>query len=410
MTVETATYALADDRRARRNVWVLAVAQALYGSAAIIIFTLGSLTGQMLSVNKALATVPISAYVIGAALATYPASLFMQKVGRRAGFITGAVLGFLGTGMSIAAIWSGSFVMFTAAMLLAGQYQAFAQFYRFAAADTASEDFRPKAISRVLVGGVIAAFAGPQIAIWSKDLLAPLTFAGAFAAAMGLSVIAMLVLSQVNIPKPVAAHYDRKPRPTAQIVLTPHFIVAVICAMTSYAIMNLVMTATPLAMIACGFTVTDAAFVIQWHVVAMYAPGFITGYLIARFGVRRIVAFGLVLLAACGIVALTGVDLNRFWLALVLLGVGWNFAFVGATAMVTECYRPEEKAHVQGLNDFLVFGSVALASLTSGILFQTMGWDSVNLAIFPFVLIALGLIVWLSLWERRQPGEEAGVF
>ena len=402
MTSETVPYVIADDGRARRNVWVLALAQALYGSSSIIIFTLGALTGQMLSENKALATVPITAYVIGAALATYPASIYMHKVGRRLGFMTGAGMSMIGTGLAIYSIWNGSFLLFCFAMLFAGQYQGFAQFYRFAAADTASESFRPKAISRVLAGGVIAAFAGPQIAIWTKDLMAPLTFAGAFAAAMGLSVIAIGVLIFVDIPKPVVEHFRSKPRPLREVVMTPRFIVAVICAMTSYAIMNLVMTATPLAMVACGFTVTDAAFVIQWHVVAMYAPGFITGYLIARFGVRQIVALGLVLLAGCGIVALTGVDINRFWLALVLLGVGWNFAFVGATAMVTECYRPEEKAQVQGLNDFMVFGSVAIASLTSGILFQTLGWDSVNITIFPFVAMALALILWLTLWERKE--------
>ncbi len=402
MTAADASYAFIDDARARRNVWVLAIAQALYGSSSIIIFTLGALTGQLLSENKALATMPITAYVIGAALATYPASLYMHKVGRRLGFITGAGMSMLGTGLAIVSIWQGSFPLFCIAMMLAGQYQGFSQYYRFAAADTASEAFRPKAISRVLVGGLIAAFVGPQIAIYTKDLLAPLTFAGAFAAAMGLSVISMMVLVFVDIPKPVAAHYDAAPRPLSRIVLRPHFIVAVFCAMTSYAIMNLVMTATPLAMIACGFTVTDTAYIIQWHVVAMYAPGFITGYLITGFGVRKIVALGLVLLAGCGIVALTGVDLGRFWLALVLLGVGWNFAFVGATTMVTQCYRPEEKAQVQGLNDFLVFGSVAMASLTSGILFQMSGWDSVNLIIFPFVLMALGLIVWLTFYERSR--------
>lgn len=402
MSDETASYAMIDDQRARRNVWVLATAQALYGSSSIIIFTLGALTGQMLSENKALATLPITAYVIGAALATYPASLFMQRVGRRLGFMTGAMMSMIGTGLAIVSIWNDSFVLFCLAMMFAGQYQGFSQYYRFAAADTASEDFRPKAISRVLVGGVIAAFAGPQIAIYTKDLLAPLTFAGAFAAAMGLSLVSIGVLIFVDIPKPIAEHFSRKPRPLREIATKPRFIVAVICAMTSYAIMNLVMTATPLAMIGCGFTVTDTAYVIQWHVVAMYAPGFVTGYLISWFGVRQVVALGLVLLAGCGAVALTGVDLNRFWLALVLLGVGWNFAFVGATTMVTACYRPEEKAHVQGLNDFLVFGSVALASLTSGILFQMSGWDSVNMIIFPFVLIALGMIVWLAFWERKD--------
>ncbi len=392
--------AIHKDARARRNVLVLATAQGLYGSGAIIIFTLGSLTGQMLSINKALATLPITAYVLGAALSTFPASMYMQRFGRRTGFMTGAFMGMTGAGVAVFAIYRASFPLFVAAMLIAGFYQAFSQFYRFAAADTASEAFKPKAISWVLAGGVAAAFAGPQIAIWSKDLLAPLSFAGAFAAAMGLSIIAQLVLLFVDIPRMRAEHYKAKPRPLGVIIRNPRFLVAVFCAMTSYAIMNLVMTATPLSIVACGFSVADAAFVIQWHVVAMFAPGFFTGFLITRFGVEKIIALGLVLLAACGIVALSGVSLARFWSALVLLGLGWNFAFVGATTMVTDCYRPEEKAKVQGINDLSVFGSVALASLLSGVLFQNFGWNSVNLTIFPFVTLALILIFWLANMKR----------
>ncbi len=380
---------------------VLAIAQGLYGSGAIIVFTLGSLTGQMLSVNKALATLPITAYVLGAALSTYPASMYMQRFGRRTGFMTGAFMGMSGTGLAVVAIYLASFPLFVASMFIAGFYQAFSQFYRFAAADTASETFKPKAISWVLAGGVAAAFAGPQIAIWSKDLLAPMSFAGAFAAAMGLSAIAQIVLLFVDIPKTRAELFDGKPRPLGRVIRNPRFIVAVICAMTSYAIMNLVMTATPLSIVSCGFSVADAAFVIQWHVVAMFAPGFFTGFLITRFGVEKIIALGLILLAACGIVALSGISLARFWSALVLLGLGWNLAFVGATTMVTDCYRPIEKAKVQGINDLCVFGSVALASLLSGVLFQNFGWQSVNLTIFPFVTLALILIFWLANMEKR---------
>ncbi len=389
------------DYRTRRNIIVLAIAQGLYGSGAIIVFTLAALTGQMLSVNKALATLPITAYILGAAVTIFPASMFMQRFGRRRGFMTGAAMGMAGAGLAVFAIYEADFALFTAALFIAGAFQAFSSFYRFAAADTASDAFKPKAISWVLVGGVAAAFAGPQIAIWSKDMLAPYSFAGAFAAAMGLSFIAFVILSFIDIPRPVEDHFERPPRPLPEIIKNPRFMVAVICAMVSYAIMNLVMTATPLSIVACGFSVSDAAFVIQWHVVAMFAPGFFTGNLIVRFGVERIISAGLLLLAGCGIVALSGVSLSQFWAALVLLGLGWNFAFIGATTMLTQCYRPEEKAKAQGINDLAVFGSVALASLLSGVLFQNYGWDSVNITVFPFVIIALLLILWLANMEKR---------
>ncbi len=391
-----------DDRLARRNTLILSASQALYGSAATIVFTLGSLVGQMLADNKALATLPITMFVLGSMMTTYPASLYMRRVGRRRGFQLGAASGALAGLLAVTGIVLGNFWLFCAAMLGGGVYQAFSGYYRFAAADSASEAFRPKAISWVLAGGVVAAIAGPKIAVLSKDLLLPYSFAGAFLALFALAAMAIMLLSFLAVPGPVADQLDKPGRPLSEIIRQPRFIVAVSAAMVSYALMNLVMTATPLAMVACGLGVSDAAFVIQWHVLAMFVPSFFTGHLITRFGASWIVVTGLALLAGAGLVALTGVDLNRFWFALVLLGLGWNFGFVGATTMVTSCYRPEEKAKVQGINDLLVFGSVALASLTSGYLFQTSGWQAVNYTVFPFVALALALIAWLAWHERRH--------
>lgn len=391
-----------DDALARRNTLILAGAQTLFGSTAIVNIALGGLIGQFLADNKALATVPITTFVLGTACATIPASLFMKRVGRRVGFMCGAGFGLASALVAIAAIYERHFWLFALATFLNGFYQAFAQFYRFAAADVASPDFRPKAISWVMVGGLASALVGPQIIIWTKDMLAPVLFAGAFVSTAALSAVAMGLLSFVNLPMHREIAGQTKPRPVATIMAQPKFIVAVVCAMLSYGIMNLVMTATPIAMVGCGFGIDDAAFVIQWHVVAMFGPSFFTGNLIRRFGARRVIAAGLALLTGCGVVALMGVGLEHFWVALVLLGLGWNFGFIGATALVTETYFPSERAKVQAANDFLVFGTVALASLSSGILLQVFGWASVNIALFPMVGVAMLLIAWLVFKERAQ--------
>jgi MFS family permease len=391
-----------DDACARRNALILAGAQTLYGASTLVAITTGGLIGQALAADKALATLPISTLVIGTALATVPMSLFMKRVGRRIGFMCGAGFGLLSAVLAVVAIYQQSFWLFALATFFNGVYQASAQFYRFAAADVASERFRPQAISWVMVGGLLTAVVGPQIVIWTRDMLAPVLFAGAFVSTAILSVLAMALLSFVTIPLPKANATAAPARPLAEIMLQPKFVVAVACAMISFGIMNLVMTATPIAMLACALTVDDAAWVIQWHVVAMFAPSFFTGGLIRRFGARTIIAVGLTLLSGCGIVALAGVSIGHFSAALVLLGLGWNFGFIGATTLVTETYLPSERAKVQGANDFLVFGTVALASLSSGVLLQLFGWGTVNVALFPMVAIAFVLIAWLALKERRE--------
>ena len=282
------------------------------------------------------------------------------------------------------------------ATALSGVYNGFAQAYRFAAADTASEGFKAKAISWVLVGGVAAAIIGPQLVIHTRDLFAPIAFAGAFAGQAVLGVVAFGILLFVREPP----RQDRKAlppgRPLIQIVSQSRFVVAVICGITSYALMSFVMTAAPLAMIACNHSPDDAALGIQWHVIAMFGPSFFTGALINRFGVERVIAAGLILLAGCSAVALAGVDVMQFWIALVLLGVGWNFGFVGATAMVTDTYRLEERNKVQASNDFLVFGFQALASFSSGKILALYGWETVNWSVLPFVAFALAALVFLK--------------
>ncbi|MBO9424745.1 MFS transporter [Labrenzia sp. R4_1] len=395
--------AFVDDRLAKRNAVLLALAQALGGASASIVITTGSLVGyMMLDEDKALATVPVSAMVLGTAFGTIPAGIIMRRFGRRAGFMGSAIVGVASGLLAAYAVLLNHFLLFSFACGLGGFAGAFVQQYRFAAADTASDAFKPKAISWVLAGGVLAGVVGPQTVIATKDMFAPILFAGTYVAQAGLALIAMFLLAFIKIPKPPRqSHKQAGGRPLAQIMKQPRFIVAAACGICSYALMSLVMTATPLAMIGCGLSETDAALGIQWHVLAMFGPSFFTGSLIARFGKERIVSIGLALLAGCAVVALMGLELAHFWTALILLGLGWNFGFIGATAMLTDTYRPEERNLVQAVNDFLVFGFVAAASFSSGALLNAFGWATVNILVFPFVVLCIGLLIWLALAERK---------
>jgi MFS family permease len=397
-----ATDFLVDDRLARRNAVLLAIAQALGGASASIVIASASLVGaSLLGVDKSLATLPVSSFVLGTAFGTLPAGAIMHRFGRRAGFVGSAMLGILSGLVSAYAIFQADFILFCLAVMASGFVSAFVQQYRFAAADTASDAFRPKAISFVLAGGVAAGIIGPQTVINTADLFDPIMFAGTYIAQAGLALISLVILSFISIPRPARGPVaEGASRPLRQIMVQPRFIVAAACGITSYALMSLVMTATPLAMIGCGLTQTDAAHAIQWHVLAMFGPSFFTGHLIARFGRERIVVVGLALLAGCAIVALAGVDVANFWIALVLLGLGWNFGFIGATAMLTDVYRPAERNKVQAVNDFLVFGFVAAASFSSGALLHAFGWATVNWLVFPFTLLCVILLAWLVLSER----------
>ena len=396
---EPIPYGTIDDDLARRNAMVLAVAQALAGGNNTVIVSTASIVGAVLAPDKGLATLPITAMVIGMWFGTLPVGWLARRFGRRFALQIGSVFGVLSGLISYSAVMNGQFWLLLIGTFCGGLYAAAHNSYRFAAADTASEAFRPKVVSWVLAGGVFAAVIGPQLVIFTKDLLSPHMFAASYLGQSACALIAALVLMFVKIP-PLPATRVENARPLGAIVRTPRFIVAVACGMASYAMMNMVMTSAPLAMVGCGHSVTDAALGIQWHVLAMYAPSFVTGSLISRFGVERITGIGLGLIALTAVVGIAGISVAHFWSALVLLGVGWNLAFIGATTMVTQCHRPHERNKVQAFNDFLIFGSMAVASFSSGQLLEYLGWQAINEVIFPTILVAGAMLVWLAL--RKQ--------
>jgi MFS family permease len=402
-----------DVSTAKRTAVILLLSQAVVGAAAPISISLGGLAGHyLLDADKSLATAPVTGYTVGVAIGALPAAMLMRAMGRRYGFMAGALITALGGAIAAAALFILNFWLFAIGLLVVGLGGAFVQQYRFAAADNAPPEFRAKAISWVLGGGVLAAVIGPQTVVWTRDFFEPVLFAGAFVAMIGLGLIGMLILSMLHIGRdlPGASSATQEPaRPLAEIILQPRFLVAFACAVGSYALMSFVMTGAPLAMVGCGFTPDDAALGISFHVMAMFAPSFVTGQLIARFGKERVVAIGFLLLVGCAIIALSGIALWQFWSALVLLGIGWNFAFIGSTAMLTESYRTSEKNKVQGLHDFLLFSTVAFASLMSGFALNAYGWDMLNWIVFPVVALCLVFLGLLAFSSRHgaiaQPGE-----
>jgi MFS family permease len=379
------------------------VASALAGAVPAIVFATAPLAAyDMLGADKSLATLPITTFVIGTACGTVPAAMLMRRIGRRWGFIAGMLVGVAGSCATAVALMFNLFALLCAGSFLVGFAAAFAQQFRFAAADTASPAFLPRAISLVMAGGVAAAVIGPQAVILLGDAVASVPFAGAYVAAVGLSLAAACVLLFLNIPQPPARTSSGGGRPLAEIAFRADFLVAVGCATSSYALMSFVMTAAPLAMVMHHHHRDAAVLGIQWHALAMFAPSFVTGSLIARFGAERIVATGLLLLIGCAGVALAGTSVGHFWLALVLLGLGWNFGFIGGTALVTRTYRPEEKEKVQALNDFLIFGVVAVASYSSGEALLAGGWSVVNILVLPVAVASLLALLWQT-GRRRKP-------
>lgn len=389
------TVAAADDGLARRNALILSLAVALAGANATVIFATGAIIGSMLAPSQALATLPVSVFVVGMAAATLPVGLIGRRWGRRAAFQFGTFCGFLAGAIGCVAVLKGLFPLYCLATFFGGIYAAVSQSYRFAAADTASDRFKPKAISWTLTGGVVAGVVGPQLVQHTMDTWAPYTFAFTYLTQAGMALIAMLVVSQVHIPTPVRGA-SRAGRPLAVIAAQPRFVAAVICGVVSYMLMNLVMTSAPLAMKLCGHAISDSNLAIQWHVVAMYAPGFFTGSLINRFGAPRVILAGLLLTAGCAVVDLAGTDVMHFWIGLILLGLGWNLGFIGASALVVQAANPEERTRVQSFNDFLVFGTMAVGSFSSGQILTYFGWDTVNYVVFPFVALALAALVWFA--------------
>ncbi len=396
---------------ARRNLAVLVIAQGYLGAQMPMMFIVSALAGQSLAPNACLATLPISLIVLGSMLAATPLSNIMQRHGRTLGFVIGSTGGAVGAALSAWGLATGSFVLFLIGSAFAGMYLSSQGFFRFAAADTASEAFRPKAISYVIAAGLASAVTGPQLVKVTADASA-VPFLGTFLAIIVINVSGAFLFLLLDIPKPKAVEVSENARTRLELLKSPKVLVAIICAMVSYSLMNLVMTSTPLAVVGCGFSKNNAADIVSAHVLAMFAPSFFTGHLIARFGAERIVAIGLAILAGAGGVALSGTDLSNFFGALILLGFGWNFGFIGATAMLSNAHSPEERGRVQGLNDTIVFGCVTLASLSSGGLMNCTGgspvegWTFVNFAMAPFLALAGGALLWLTL-ARRTPGQAA---
>jgi MFS family permease len=398
---------LDQDRLARRNVYVLVASQAILGAQLPMIFIIAGLAGQSLAPNKCWATLPISLMVIGSMLTATPLSAFMAKYGRRAGFIAGTIGGTIGAATGALGLYYSSFLIFLIGALFSGIYMSAQGFYRFAAADTASESFRPKAISWVMAGGLLSAIVGPELVKLTNDAFV-VPFLGTYLTVIALNFFGIFLFGLLNIPKPIAAVAGApQGRSRAELIRTPRIAVAVIVATVGYALMNLVMTSSPLAVVGCGFEKADAANVVMGHVLAMYAPSFFTGHIIARFGVEKVMATGLVILAAAGAVAMAGVDLMNFFAALILLGVGWNFAFIGATTMLTGSIEPSERGRMQGLNDLIVFGGVTMASFSSGGLMNCSGgsvqsgWQAVNMAMLPFLVLAGAALIWLALRPKE---------
>jgi len=396
------------DRRAKRNVAILVVVQAVLGSQMPMIFVLGGLAGQMLADNICWATLPISMIIFGS-MSTAPwMSQIMQKWGRRAGFFVGATGGATGAAIAAYALTISSFPLFLLGSYFTGIYMSAHGFYRFAAIDTASEAFRPKAMSYVMAGGLASAVIGPQLTKLTSDAMV-VPFLGTYLLVIGINVIGSVLFFFLDIPTPAKTVAGKAGgRSLLELLKTPRIAVAIIAAMVSYSLMNLMMTSTPLAVVGCGFRQSQAADVVMGHVLAMFVPSFFTGHLIARFGVEKIIALGLVILAGAGLVGLSGVTITNFYVALILLGLGWNFGFIGASSMLASAHTVEERGRIQGVNDMIVFGMVFVASIASGGLMNcsggnvVAGWNAVNLAMAPFLALAGGALIWLAMRATKE--------
>ena len=387
----------------RGNIWRLTIAQALAGANAVVVYATGSIVGNTLAPTPVLATLPISVFVVGMAACILPMGALARRHGRLAAFLAGTGAGVLAGLLAMLAVIMGSFWLFCAATFFGGAYAAVVLSFRFAAADGVEPARRARALSYVMAGGVAAGVVGPQLVTWTMELWPPHLFAATFLVQAVAAALSALILLGVRLPMPTAEEIAGGGRPLAVIARQPRFIAAVVCGAVSYTLMNFLMTAAPLAMILCGHPQESANLGLQWHVIAMYAPSFFTGHLIGRFGAGRMATLGLVLIGISAAIGLLGIEVAHFWATLVLLGLGWNFGFLGASALVLECHRAEEKTRVQSLNDFLVFGLMALGSFASGGVLAAWGWATVLwVSILPIPLA----IVMLAAAMRRS--ERAG--
>lgn len=384
----------------KRNVFLLACCQALLLTSTVTLIAIGALAGYALAPDKTLSTIPQTVYVIGIAITTFPASMWMKRVGRRNGFLSGIALGLLGAGVASFGIYAQSFVLLCIGHMILGAYNAFGQYYRFAAADVASAEFRPQAISLVMAGGIVGGIVGPQLSKLTIDLAQP-TFLASYLSLILFGAAAAAIVAFLAVPQGQASASHEPARGLGELVRQPRFAVAVIVGALGYAVMNFLMTATPLAMRFCGHPYDAAAGVIMAHVIGMFAPSFVTGNLIKRFGVANVMAAGVLAQVACCFVALSGQAIVNFWWALVLLGVGWNFMYVGGTAMLTESYRPSEKAKAQGFNEITVFAVQAVSAFSSGYLVNAAGWNLLNYIALPLILVAGASLVWLKVTKAK---------
>ena len=392
--------------RQRRNVLVLSACQATLQTSGATMIAVTGLAGYALAADKSFATVPLTCYVIGSAVTTVPASFLMNAIGRRGGFQVGTVIGVAGAAICSLAMYYALFWLLCAGMTVMGIYTAFGKYYRFAAADAAEAQSKAKAISLTLAGGIVGGVLGPEMAKRTTFVFESHAYLGAYLSLAGVCALATVLLMWLDIPR-LSPHERKAPgRPLREIVSQPVFVVAALAGMLSYGIMNLMMTSTPLAMRAHDHPFNDAALVLQWHIIGMYGPSFFTGSLINRFGVLNIILTGVAILLVCIAAAVTGTTLLNFWTALFLLGVGWNFMYIGGSALLTECHTPGERAKTQAANDFLVFVTMAISSASSGLLLNTSGWHAVNYGSIPFLALAAGATVWL-MWQRR-PNAKGG--
>ncbi|QFF55420.1 MFS transporter [Bordetella pertussis] len=393
------------DRVQRGNIWRLSIAQALAGANSVVVYATGAIVGDMLAPSPMLATLPISIFVVGMAACILPAGAIARRHGRRAAFLAGTLAGVLTGLLAMAAVIMGGFWLFCLATFFGGCYAAVVLSFRFAAADGVAPERRARALSLVMAGGVAAGVVGPQLVTWTMDWWPPHMFAATFLVQAAVAAASALILLGVRLPMPGAAEMASG-RPLAEIARQPRFVAAVVCGAVSYMLMNFLMTAAPLAMHLCGHSQQSANLGLQWHVIAMYAPSFFTGSLIVRFGALRMATAGLVLTGLSAAIRLAGVDVAHFWWSLILLGLGWNFGFLGASALVLECHRPEEKTRVQSLNDFIVFGLMALGSFSSGGLLSAYGWNTVLWVSFvPLVVAAVALVLVPSRLLSGRAGE-----
>lgn len=369
-----------------REILILAVCQGLLLTHGVSMVAVTGLAGRAIAPDPGFATLPLTAYVLGGAAITLPASFFMRRHGRRAGFALGALLGCIGALVCALAIMHGSFTLLCLGAALCGGYTAFGQQYRFAAADAAAPSWKSRAISLTLAGGILGGILGPWASTHTRHMLEP-AYLGTYLSLAGIALVALACISRLDIPPLTALERARSGRPIGAIARQPAYLIAVLAAATGYGVMNLLMTATPLAMDICSHRYADTALVLEWHVIGMFAPSFFTGDIIKRFGVLKVIFTGTALMAVCIAIALDGISVMHFWWALFLLGVGWNFLYIGGTTLLTETYRSEEKAQAQGTNDFIVFAIQGLTSLSSGLLISRQGWETLNAYALPAVAI-----------------------